>query len=626
MKQLNLLHHPSPTDDPTHNERKTSVRKWGFILILAGVLFFSGLHRTYLWDEDEGFYASTAAEMYQRQDWVVPYFNGELFGHKPPLMFWMMMLGFSLFDITEFGARFFSACFAVATVVLVHQLAAALFNSRVGIWAALIFATSFMFTVVGKTATPDSFLVFFITLSLFVFVKHGINRKSENGLSGHQVIPQSWLAVATMYAAMGLATLTKGPVGFLLPMAAIGLFLMLTSDLPQRLRHADGYHHDWRIQVKQWTWRLGLVNFFTCLWRMRPLTAIGVMIVIAGPWFIAVGVQTDWEFHRQFFGTHHLHRFSASMDGHSGSIVYYPVSILIGMFPWSVITVPAILIFFGGLTANSSQRSSYLFVTCWIIVVLSIFSLAATKLPNYILPAYPAIAIAFAVTLDNWICEAERFRPFWHRASFFSLTLTGLVLVVGFPILCLVRVNGLTVLDRVGAATDIQNQLAWLGLMGVPALMGGLVGWWAAERSQRMTAAIALATSAYLTVFGAWNFAAPWADQFQSTQRLAKRYASSSNDALPLASYGFFRPTMVFYYRQPITRCWDISDVDQFFANHPSGRLIAKEADLATFYHQPNFDFAIEHQQSRFPEKGTIVVLMRRLESDVASKTSDQVR
>src|SRR5262245_31311082 len=110
---------------------------WHQVLVasVAALVFFANLGSTRLWDQDEAFFARTAVEMQQRHDWVVPYFNGELFAHKPPFMFWMMRISFVLFGQNEFATRFWSAVFGVFTSLLVYHLGKRMFNARVGLYA-----------------------------------------------------------------------------------------------------------------------------------------------------------------------------------------------------------------------------------------------------------------------------------------------------------------------------------------------------------------------------------------------------------------------------------------------------------------------------------------------------------
>src|SRR3989304_5785520 len=264
-----------------------------WIAAAAGIIFFTYLGAASLWDEDETLYASCAREMLQRGDWVVPMFNGKLFPDKPPLMFWLMMAGFELFGVNEFGARFFSAVLGVGTALLTYHLGRLLFNPSVGLWAGLITASSIIFTVSARAATVDSALVFVSTLALLCFVaairvqgsgfreqktrfclaatRRGAGalslrlgfrvrgsgfrmegtadsakpqvrrRRIENSSfiihhSSFNIHPSSFIPhpftyslFILLYLCLGVAILAKGPVGFLLPMFSLGLFLMIVN-------------------------------------------------------------------------------------------------------------------------------------------------------------------------------------------------------------------------------------------------------------------------------------------------------------------------------------------------------------------------------------------------------------
>ncbi len=98
--------------------RNSSVRNQLVLAAIASLVFFVNLGGAHLWDVDEAIFAQSAREMQLRGDWVVPYFNGELFTHKPAMMYWMMIAGYEMFGPTEFGARFWSAVFGVASVLV----------------------------------------------------------------------------------------------------------------------------------------------------------------------------------------------------------------------------------------------------------------------------------------------------------------------------------------------------------------------------------------------------------------------------------------------------------------------------------------------------------------------------
>ncbi|MFN7629343.1 MAG: ArnT family glycosyltransferase, partial [Pirellula sp.] len=90
------------------------------LCVVAVVVLFWNLGNSRFWDQDEGYYASVAAEMFDRGDWVVPTFNQELCAHKPPMMYWGMLVGFEMFGRNELGARWMSAIFGTLTVLLTY--------------------------------------------------------------------------------------------------------------------------------------------------------------------------------------------------------------------------------------------------------------------------------------------------------------------------------------------------------------------------------------------------------------------------------------------------------------------------------------------------------------------------
>ena len=149
---------------------RQQVRHQIWILLAGGIVCFTYLGGTRLWDKDETIYASCAREMFANQDWVVPVFNGHLFPDKPPLMYWLMISGFHAFGVTEFAARFWSAVLGVATALATYHLGRLLFRAEVGFWAALIVVSNLLFAVSARAATVDSALTLTATLAILLFV------------------------------------------------------------------------------------------------------------------------------------------------------------------------------------------------------------------------------------------------------------------------------------------------------------------------------------------------------------------------------------------------------------------------------------------------------------------------
>jgi len=130
---------------------------------------------------------------------------------------------------------------------------------------------------------------------------------------------------------------------------------------------------------------------------MRPITALGISLAVALPWYVWVGMRTDGEFLRGFFLEHNLSRATRSMEGHNGSILFYPLAILAGFFPWSGLLVPALAI----VRPRTSRAD--LFVLCWLLLPLLFFSLAGSKLPGYVLPCLPPLALWIGRAADRLV-------------------------------------------------------------------------------------------------------------------------------------------------------------------------------------------------------------------------------
>jgi hypothetical protein len=128
----------------------------GLVAFFAAMVMLTNLGGPRLWDIDEPRNAGCAREMWLRGDWVVPTFNAELRTHKPVLLYWCMMAAYSLLGPTELAARLPSALAAIGTCVCTYLMGRRLFSPQAGVWAGIALATSLMFAVAGRAATPDA--------------------------------------------------------------------------------------------------------------------------------------------------------------------------------------------------------------------------------------------------------------------------------------------------------------------------------------------------------------------------------------------------------------------------------------------------------------------------------------
>jgi 4-amino-4-deoxy-L-arabinose transferase-like glycosyltransferase len=186
------------------------------LLIFCFFLFILGVGRWDLWNPDEPRYAQVAKEMVERGDWILMHVNGNTYVDKPPLFFWLIALSSFLWQgFTSFSVRFPSAFLSTLTVLLTFFLGRKLYGSRTGFLSGLILATSFEFAYLSTRANIDATLTFFTTTSIFFFLDWYPHSKGEGGAEKGK----RRLSIYGFYICMAFATLTKGPVGFILPLS-----------------------------------------------------------------------------------------------------------------------------------------------------------------------------------------------------------------------------------------------------------------------------------------------------------------------------------------------------------------------------------------------------------------------
>lgn len=595
-----------------------STRNRLIVLTTAAITFFSGLGMTRLWDEDEGFFAATASEMHRKDEWIVPWYNGEIFAHKPPLMYWGMRLGFYALGENEWGARIGSAIFGAAAALLTQWIGCRLVSSRVGLLGGLAMASCLMFGVVSRASTADAYLVFFMTLVMAAYIRwtpffSATERTSDspeesqsenNELS--RLLPSSGFAFMAVYAAMGLAVLVKGPIGILLPGTSIGLFVL------------------WQLSHKEVTWKGRLHRFLVSIpavfWRMRPLTAIATVTVVSGWWFAAVEARTGGNFLGEFLGFHNVQRFLTPMEKHSGPIIYYLPVVWIGFFPWSLFIIPAAITLTRRLrghdiAVNDREVAVWRLVFCWFGVIFAFFSVAQTKLPNYVLPCYPPLSLIVAGFLSRWLVEPVDQLRFWSRWAFGSLAIIGGLLLVLIPAASLIKINGVPLLTQVDLNPEIASQLWPVGLIGLPALVGGIICWRAAERGQpvRLLGTFAV-TSVVFCLAVLWG-AAAYLDRFQSNEALADTaHTRMPASGTQLASYRLNSPSLIYYARQPVVRLSRPEQIQEFMT--PQAVLIVPEAGWSSLPNELRESLQIVGQQPRFPKPGAVLIVQKRLETN----------
>jgi len=324
------------------------------LLLVSGTLFFFRLGTSGLFDADEPAYAQAAREMLETGDWVTPHFNGRPRFDKPILFYWLITLSYRVFGVTEFAVRAWSALAGVLLVILVAWAAGRTFGPPADLWAGLALTTNFLTPLLARAAVTDMLLTLFVTTAI---------------LAGLEALQKSrstkWWA-GLLWAAMGLALLVKGPVGVVIPVLALGGLLLFLRER-------------WRAFA-----------------RLVPWEGPVLFAVLALPWYGLVLAANGWAFVEGFIIKHHITRYTGIVSSHAGPIWFYLPVLLIGFFPWSGFLPSAL--WTAGRAARWRQTgrpTDRLLVACacWVIGVFVFFSFAGTKLPSYLFPAFPALAL-----------------------------------------------------------------------------------------------------------------------------------------------------------------------------------------------------------------------------------------
>ncbi len=568
-----------------------SLHFW-IILFAAGAVLFMNLGGPRLWDIDEPRNATCAREMMQRGDWVVPTFNQELRTDKPVLLYWGMILAYQVFGVGEFAARFWSALCGVGTVLLTYQLGRRLFAREVGLWAALLITSGLMFVVAARAATPDSVLIFCVTLSLYLFARATFPLQEDSSAKPSAEFgrpPVGWIDWIGIYSAMGLAVLAKGPVGVLFPTAIIGVYYLYlhTPFRPEQVT-ATG----WRGKLL--TPLVWLLRTFDPLrvaanaWQMRPILLVAVVLLVALPWYLLVGLRTDWEWPKGFLGDHNLGRFSAPMEGHRGPVYYYIIAMAVGFFPGSVFLAPTLLHTWR-LVRTDPRRRAVVFLVIWIAMFVLVFSCAATKLPSYISPIYPALALLTGHLLQTAVTAPKQISQFWMRAAFVSLGIVGCCMLFGLTY----------------AIREFLPGNEQLALIGVIPLSASIVCLWLFEQRQEKSMARVFAFAS--VAFSALLFG--WAPAAVNPYQEANLIENARRDVDHLAAFGPFNPSWVFYAGTSIPRYGESTDAACYLQGGRRRGLVTTADYLAQLRQELVDEVEIVARQPRFFKDGELLLV-----------------
>jgi len=324
------------------------------MLLAFAAIWFAGLGQRTLVKPDEGRYAEIPREMAVSGDWVTPRLNGIKYFEKPPMQYWATAAAYRAFGASPGTARLWTAATGFAGVLLVYAAGCALFGRAAGWLGALVLGSNLYYFLLGHINTLDMGLAFFCCAGLCALL---LAQRPDTATGSRR----RWMALAWLAVAGGV--LSKGLIALVLPGLATAVYMLVQRDL-----------------------RL--------LGRMHPIMGGLLVVAVCAPWFLAVS-HANPEFARFFFVHEHFERFATTVHRRVQPFwVFVPLAI-VGMLPWAAAAGVGLVRAWRPAPDFHAQR--YLLI--WCAVVIGFFSASQSKLPAYILPMFPALALLSGIAL-----------------------------------------------------------------------------------------------------------------------------------------------------------------------------------------------------------------------------------
>lgn len=473
----------------------SSRRTW-WLLIAIAIIWFANLEYRTLIKPDEGRYAEIPREMAASGDWVTPRLNGLKYFEKPPLQYWATATAYTVFGEQQWTSRLWAGLTGFAGVLLVWFAGLRLYGREAAIYAALLLSSSLLYVLMAHVNTLDMGVTFFLTLGIFGLLlgQAQTDRKKQ----------RNWMLVA--WAGLALAVLSKGLMGLVLPGAALFIYCVVQRD-------------------------------FSVLKRMHWLPGLAVFFAISAPWFVLV-MQANPEFFERFFIYEHYTRFTTKDLGRYQPWYYFVPILLAGALPWTVLMFDTMLRTWRNSRSSGRTFNSQRFLLIWAVFIYVFFSISGSKLPSYLLPMFPALALL----MGRHIATMRERVLFWQIAP---AVLTALLLL------------GLAL--NVGRLADTPNQAelypqygVWLVAAALVSLAGLAAGMRMLWRAQKMPALIVLAVSALLSAqIGLSGYET--VAQERSAKHIAEAIRGEVKADIPFYSVLTYEQTLPFYLKRTFT-------------------------------------------------------------------------
>jgi len=470
---------------------------WTLLIVFAAVLLYALGVRT-LVPPDEGRYAEMAREMFASGDWITTRLNGIKYFEKPPLQTWMNALSFTLFGLGDWQARLWTGLCGLLGVVLTGVAGTRVFGARIGFYAALVLGSSFYWVACSQIDSLDMGLSGMMTVALCALLIAQRDDASESER-------RNWMLVC--WAGMALSVLSKGLIGLVLPGGVLVFYTI--------------FSRDWAI------WK-----------RLHLVKGLLLFFLIATPWFVLVGLKNPEQPH--FFFVHeHFDRFLKKEHHREAAWYIFFVLLAAGSVPWVGVLVQSLI----GAARRDGETTKFrprLMLLVWVAFITLFFTKSNSKLPGYILPVFPAVALLVAVYLD-----AGTRRGRMVTAALTALLGVGFLVTVPFM---------LKFAKHAGEDVLYAAYQPWVLAAGLVLLIGGCLALLYARQMLRDLFVVVLAVAGFAGTQLLLVGFEPIGQVRAGVNLLpALKAAGAANPAVKVYSVGIYEQSLTFYLGRPVT-------------------------------------------------------------------------
>jgi 4-amino-4-deoxy-L-arabinose transferase-like glycosyltransferase len=357
---------------------------------VALAIYFSGLSIDVT--RDAGKYATVSKEIFQNGNYINLTVHGDPYDQKPPLLFWLGALGFTIGGISNFWFKFPVLLLVFFGFYSAYGLGRSLYNRRVGMLTAFLMAFSLIYTLYSMDIHTDTPLQVFITFALWQLSEFIQTKRNKHWILG--------------FMGIGFAMLSKGPIGAAIPAFAVVGHILLRKNF--RL-------------LFDYRWYLGIL----------------LALVVVSPALIGLVNQFGWDGIVFFFWENNVGRLTGTYVQPNSDPIFYVHNLLYLFLPWSLLFYAATFLEFKSLFSNRFKSSEYFtFAGIWVFFI--ILNASKSQLPNYIFGIIPLIAVLTAKWIDiALIRKSLLLKTFWWIQTIVVVLLWIAIFIIAiylFPI------------------------------------------------------------------------------------------------------------------------------------------------------------------------------------------------